>query len=114
MGTVNLLEASRGIKSLKALVNITTDKCYDNKEWLWSYRENDALGGHDPYSASKACSEIVTNSYKIFFEKLNIGLASARAGNIIGGGDFSKDRIVPDIVRSIQHDQNAILRIKCS
>ncbi len=111
IGTVNLLEASKDLKSLKALVNITTDKCYDNKEWFWPYRENDTLGGHDPYSASKACSEIVTNSYKkSFFEKLNIGLASARAGNVIGGGDFSKDRIIPDIVKSIKDSQNLILR----
>lgn len=111
MGSVNLLEASKGLESLKALVNITTDKCYENKEWIWPYREDDALGGHDPYSASKACSEIVTNSYKkSFFEKLNIGLASARAGNVIGGGDFSKDRIIPDIVRSIKNNQKVILR----
>ena len=111
IGTVNLLQASKDLKSLKALVNITTDKCYDNKEWCWSYRENDELGGHDPYSASKACSELITNSYKkSFFEKLNIGLASARAGNVIGGGDFSKDRIIPDIVRSIKNNQKVIIR----
>jgi CDP-glucose 4,6-dehydratase len=111
MGTVNLLEASKDLKSLKALVNITTDKCYENKEWLWPYRENDRLGGHDPYSASKACSEIVTNSYrKSFYIDRNIGLASARAGNVIGGGDFSKDRIIPDIVESIKHNKKVTLR----
>ena len=111
MGTVNLLEATKDLKSLKALVNITTDKCYENKEWLWSYREDDRLGGHDPYSASKACSEIVTNSYrKSFFIDKNIGLASARAGNVIGGGDFSKDRIIPDVVESIKNNQKVILR----
>ena len=111
MGTVNLLEAARDLKSLKAFVNITTDKCYENKEWLWPYRETDALGGHDPYSASKACSEIITSSYrKSFFEELNIGLSSARAGNVIGGGDFSKDRIIPDIIRSIKDNQKVILR----
>ncbi|MDA0902621.1 MAG: CDP-glucose 4,6-dehydratase, partial [Proteobacteria bacterium] len=111
MGTVNLLEAAKDLKSLKALVNVTTDKCYENKEWQWPYRENDPLGGYDPYSASKACSEIVTNSYrKSFFEVKNIGLASARAGNVIGGGDFSKDRIIPDIVESIKNNQNVTLR----
>jgi CDP-glucose 4,6-dehydratase len=111
MGTVNLLEVSKDLESLKALVNITTDKCYENKEWFWSYREDDTLGGHDPYSASKACSEIVTNSYrKSFFVDKNIGLASARAGNVIGGGDFSRDRIIPDIVRSIRKNQKVVLR----
>jgi CDP-glucose 4,6-dehydratase len=111
IGTVNLLEVAKDLKSLKALVNITTDKCYENKEWAWPYREDDKLGGHDPYSASKACSEIVTNSYKkSFFEGRNIGLASARAGNVIGGGDFSKDRIIPDIIRSIKDNKKVILR----
>lgn len=111
MGTVNVLEVSKNLTSLKALVNITTDKCYQNKEWPWPYRENDPLGGHDPYSASKACSEIVTHSYKkSFFEANSIGLASARAGNVIGGGDFSKDRIIPDIIRAIKSKQQVILR----
>ncbi len=111
IGTVNLFEACKDLKSLKAIINITTDKCYENKEWHWPYRETDTLGGYDPYSASKACSEIVTNSYrKSFFENLNVGLASARAGNVIGGGDFSRDRIIPDIVRSIRDDRKVILR----
>lgn len=111
MGTVNLFEASKRLDSLGAFVNITTDKCYENKEWFWPYRENDSLGGHDPYSASKACSEIVTNSYrKSFFEGLSVGVASARAGNVIGGGDFSIDRIIPDVIRSIKLDQKVVLR----
>jgi CDP-glucose 4,6-dehydratase len=111
IGTVNLLEAAKTLKSVKAVVNITTDKCYENNEWYWSYRENDRLGGHDPYSASKACSEIVTNSYRqSFYHDLGIGLASARAGNVIGGGDFSKDRIIPDIISAICKNEEVTLR----
>jgi CDP-glucose 4,6-dehydratase len=111
LGTVNILEAARTLSNLKAFINITTDKCYENKEWHWPYRESDQLGGHDPYSASKACSEIVTNSYrKSFYFNSNIGLASARAGNVIGGGDFSKDRIIPDIVEAIKKNETTILR----
>ncbi len=111
MGTVNLLEVAKNLKSLKAVINITTDKCYENNEWYWPYRENDKLGGHDPYSASKACSEIITDSYrKSFYTERRIGLASARAGNVIGGGDFSKDRIIPDIVESIKNKKTVILR----
>ena len=88
IGTAHLLECARLCKSVKAIVNITTDKCYENKEWVWPYRETDRLGGQDPYSASKACSELVTQSfYKSFFEKKNIQVATARAGNVIGGGD---------------------------
>lgn len=102
MGTVHLLEAVRKTPSIRAVVNVTTDKCYENKEWLWGYREDEPLGGHDPYSASKACSEIVTASYRrsFFSERTKTGqtvfLASARAGNVIGGGDWSKDRLIPD------------------
>jgi CDP-glucose 4,6-dehydratase len=111
IGTVNLLEVAKTLKSVKAVVNITTDKCYENNEWYWSYRENDRLGGHDPYSASKACSEIVTNSYRqSFYNDLGIGLASARAGNVIGGGDFSKDRIIPDIISAICKNEEVTLR----
>jgi CDP-glucose 4,6-dehydratase len=111
MGTVHVLEVARTLTSLKAVVNITTDKCYENNEWVWPYRETDALGGHDPYSASKACSEIVTASYRrSFYEDKGIGLASARAGNVIGGGDFSTDRIIPDIIRSFGRKETVALR----
>lgn len=111
MGTVNLLEAVRNSHSIKAIVNITTDKCYSNQESIWPYRESDGLGGYDPYSASKACSEIITSAYRqSFYRDRNIGLASARAGNVIGGGDFSKDRIIPDIVRSILNTTDISIR----
>lgn len=111
-GTVNLLEIIRNINSnIKAVINITTDKCYENQERSEPYTENDKLGGHDPYSASKACSEIITSSYyKSFYSKNNIGLASARAGNVIGGGDFSKDRIIPDLIKSIKQNNKTIIR----
>ena len=93
LGTVNLLEASRGVQAVKAIVNITTDKCYENQEWVWPYRENDRLGGHDPYSSSKACAEFVTAAYRSsFFSAAGIHLATVRAGNVIGGGDFSDSR----------------------
>lgn len=111
MGTVNLLEAVINCSSVKAVLNVTTDKCYANQESVWPYREIDPLGGFDPYSASKACSEIITSSYqKSFFSNKKIGLASARAGNVIGGGDFSKDRIIPDIVRAIIQKNTLYLR----
>lgn len=111
MGTVNLFEATKNLDSLKSIVNITTDKCYENKEWIWPYRETDNLGGHDPYSASKACSEIITTSYrKSFFIEKKIAIASARAGNVIGGGDFSLDRIIPDIIQSIKNKQHLVVR----
>lgn len=102
MGTVNLLEAVRNVASVRAVVNITTDKCYENNEWCWGYRENEPMGGHDPYSASKGCSELITSSYiNSFFQHTNIGLASARAGNVIGGGDWSADRLVPDMLQAL-------------
>lgn len=111
LGTINLLEAARGIKSIKSIVIITTDKCYQNKEWDWPYRESDRLGGHDPYSASKAMAELATHSYKkSFFENENIGIATARAGNVIGGGDFGKHRLIPDIIRSIENKESLTLR----
>ena len=106
MGTVNLLEAVRQCRSVKAVVNVTTDKCYQNQEWPWGYRENEALGGYDPYSSSKACSELVTGAYRSSFfnparyTEHGVALASARAGNVIGGGDWAKDRLIPDIVRA--------------
>lgn len=101
-GTVNVLECIRRSKSVKAAVIITSDKCYQNNEWVWGYRENDSLGGDDPYSASKACAEIATNAYiKSFFsERDSPKIATARSGNVIGGGDWSEDRIIPDCIRS--------------
>jgi CDP-glucose 4,6-dehydratase len=106
MGTVNLLESVRtavrkGI-NVKAVVNVTTDKCYSNQEWPWGYRELDALGGYDPYSNSKACSELVTDAYRNSFFQSCVGIASARAGNVIGGGDWAVDRLLPDCFRTLQ------------
>lgn len=112
MGTLNLLEAIRTVPSnVKSVVIITTDKCYENKEWIWSYRENEALGGYDPYSSSKACTELLTQSYRnSFLKSKNIHIATTRAGNVIGGGDWSLDRLVPDIIRSSENKQ--ILNIR--
>lgn len=113
MGTVNLLEAARIVGSSKAIVNITTDKCYENKEWQWPYRENDALGGYDPYSNSKACSELVTSAFRSSYfntAERPCGLASARAGNVIGGGDWAKDRLLPDIIRSFLTQTDFVIR----
>lgn len=111
LGTVNLLEACRGINSIKCVVNITTDKCYENKESALLFKETDRLGGHDPYSSSKACSEIITASYKkSFFETTKVGLATARAGNVIGGGDFSTDRILPDLFYAIKNSNKLKIR----
>lgn len=102
MGTVQVLEAVRQCPSVKAMVLITTDKCYENKEWEWGYRENDALGGYDPYSASKAACELAIDSYKkSFLQDKGILVASVRAGNVIGGGDYGQDRLIPDAVRAI-------------
>lgn len=101
MGTLHVLEAARQAGSVKAVVNITSDKAYDNKEWVWGYRETDALGGHDPYSSSKGCTELLTSSYRSsYFADHRTLLASARAGNVIGGGDWAKDRIVPDMFKA--------------
>lgn len=112
MGTANLLEACRQTKSIRAIVVITTDKCYENKEWPWGYRENDRLGGHDPYSASKAGTELVAASYRsAFFNTLGAPLlATARAGNVIGGGDWSEDRLIPDMVRAVGAGQSLEIR----
>lgn len=111
MGTVNLLEAIRSMDSVKAVVNVTTDKCYENKEWVWAYRENEPMGGYDPYSSSKGCSELVTSAYRqSFFQYANIGLASGRAGNVIGGGDWAVDRLIPDIIKSILEDRKVVIR----
>jgi CDP-glucose 4,6-dehydratase len=102
MGTVNLLDAMRGHDSLRVVVNVTSDKCYENREWEWSYREDDPLGGYDPYSGSKACAEIVGSVFRrsFFADADAVRLASARAGNVIGGGDWGEDRLVPDIARA--------------
>lgn len=101
MGTVHLFEVIRNVGSVRAVVNVTTDKCYENREWDWGYRENEPMGGHDPYSNSKGCSELVTSAYRqSFFTNGQIAVASARAGNVIGGGDWATDRLVPDILRS--------------
>lgn len=103
MGTVNLFEVIRSIDSVEAIINITTDKVYENKEWLYPYRENDALGGFDPYSNSKACSDLITSSYRqSYFEKKQIAIASARAGNVFGGGDWTVGRLIPDIFNSLR------------
>ena len=111
MGTVNLLEAVRATPGVRAVVNVTTDKCYDNREWAWGYRENEALGGHDPYSSSKACSELVTAAYRAsFLDAAGVALASARAGNVIGGGDWAADRLLPDFLRAL--DTGATLHIR--
>lgn len=111
MGTANILEAIRQQDSVKVALMITTDKVYANQEWHWAYRETDVLGGHDPYSASKAASEIVIQSYReAFFTKQGIALASARAGNVIGGGDWSEDRLIPDAVRAWQSNECLCIR----
>lgn len=111
MGTVHLLEAVRATPSVKAIVNVTTDKCYENREWAWGYRENEAMGGHDPYSSSKGCAELVTAAYRrSYLEQAGIALASARAGNVIGGGDWAEDRLIPDFLRAL--DAGAILKIR--
>ena len=111
MGTVNLFEAARRVGTVRAMVNVTTDKCYENREWVWPYRENEAMGGFDPYSSSKACSELVTSAYRqSFFAQQGVHVASARAGNVIGGGDWAKDRLVPDFLRSIDSDETLEIR----
>jgi CDP-glucose 4,6-dehydratase len=112
MGTVNVLEAARKCTNLKAIVSVTTDKCYENKEWAWGYRENEPMGGHDPYSSSKGCAELVTAAYRksFFNENRTTFLASARAGNVIGGGDWSEDRLIPDILRAFENNEPVIVR----
>ena len=112
MGTVNFFEAIRNCNSIKAAINVTTDKCYKNKEWIWGYRENEAMGGDDPYSASKACSELITHSYiESFFSKENTAnVSSARSGNVIGGGDWADSRILADLIKAYQSDQTLIIR----
>ncbi len=117
MGSVHILEAVRNCPSVRAVINVTTDKCYENKEWVWSYRESDRLGGFDPYSSSKACAEMVTAAYRNSFfhpeeyqKTHRVAIATARAGNVIGGGDWAKDRLVPDCIRSAMKKETLLIR----
>lgn len=111
MGTVNVLECIRLGSSVKSFVNVTTDKVYLNKEWEWGYRENEELNGFDPYSNSKSCSELVTGSYKnSFFTDRDVAISTARAGNVIGGGDFANDRIIPDCIRAVHNKKEIVVR----
>lgn len=111
MGTVNVLECVRNTDCVKSLLNVTTDKVYKNKEWVWGYREDEELDGFDPYSNSKSCSELVTHSYKSsFFENTDVAISTARAGNVIGGGDFANDRIIPDCVRAAINKKDIVVR----
>ena len=111
LGTVNVLEAVRQTPSVRSVINVTTDKVYKNNEWVWGYRENDILDGYDPYSNSKSCSELVTSSYKkSFLNEKGIAVSTCRAGNVIGGGDFAKDRIIPDCVRAMEDGRKIIVR----
>ena len=111
MGTVNILECVRQSDCVRSFLNVTTDKVYKNKEWEWGYRENEELDGYDPYSNSKSCSELVTHSYRrSFFADRAVAVSTARAGNVIGGGDFAKDRIIPDCVRAAQRGDTIVVR----
>lgn len=116
MGTANLLEAIRSCSSVKSVVVITTDKCYENKEWVWGYREGEPLGGYDPYSSSKACAEILTSAYRRSFfhpadyDRHGVAIATARAGNVIGGGDWASDRLIPDCIRSLLSGEKITIR----
>ncbi|AKC63509.1 CDP-glucose 4,6-dehydratase [Clostridium sporogenes] len=111
MGTVNLLEAAKNTDSVKSVLVITSDKCYENKEWIYGYREDDPIGGYDPYSSSKGCSELVVSSYiNSFYNGKGIALSSARAGNVIGGGDWAEDRLIPDFVRAVSEDKSIFIR----
>ncbi len=116
IGTVNLFEAVRNCPTVRAVLNITTDKCYENQEWMWGYRESDRLGGYDPYSSSKACSELVSSAYRSSYfnpddySRHGVTLATARAGNVIGGGDWAEDRLLPDLLAAFLRKQSAIVR----
>ncbi|VBB05525.1 gdp-mannose 4 6 dehydratase [Lucifera butyrica] len=112
MGTANVLEATRRSKSIKVVVNVTSDKCYENREWVWGYRETEPMGGFDPYSCSKGCAELITSSFRrsYFSEEYSAQIGSVRAGNVIGGGDWAADRIIPDCVRAIKNNKTIILR----
>lgn len=110
MGTVHLLEAARGVPGVKAVVCVTSDKCYENREWVWPYRESDPMGGHDPYSSSKGCAELVAAAYRSSFFANGPALATVRAGNVIGGGDWAEDRLVPDLVRAFEVGAAPLIR----
>jgi len=116
MGTIHLLEAVRNSAGIKAVINVTTDKCYENREWVWPYRENEPMGGYDPYSNSKACSELVTAAYRNSFfnpkqyDTHHVAVASARAGNVIGGGDWAPDRLIPDCIRALLKGEKILIR----
>jgi len=111
LGTANVLESALTCESVRSVVSVTTDKCYENKEWPWAYREYEPMGGHDPYSSSKGCAELVTTSYRqSFYSSKGKGLASARAGNVVGGGDWAPDRLIPDILRAFEKDQPVVIR----
>jgi len=113
MGTVNVFEAVRNAKSVRVVLNVTSDKCYNNREWIWGYREDEPMGGADPYSSSKGCSELITSAYRRSFfghSSAPVALASARAGNVIGGGDWAPDRLVPDFFRAIEAGRELVIR----
>jgi CDP-glucose 4,6-dehydratase len=112
MGTVHILECIRLLNTVKSSVIVTSDKCYDNNEWVWGYRENEPMGGHDPYSNSKGCAELVTSAYRAsyFSKEKSVSIASARAGNVIGGGDWSNDRLIPDAIKAFESHQALIIR----
>lgn len=116
MGTVHLLEAVRQVDSVRAVINVTSDKCYENREWPWGYRENEPMGGYDPYSSSKGCAELVTAAYRnsyfnpAKYKEHGVAIASGRAGNVIGGGDFAQDRLIPDILSAIKSSQSVKIR----
>ena len=116
MGTVHVLESIRNVDSVRAAVIVTTDKCYENKEWAWGYRENEPMGGYDPYSNSKGCAELVTSAYRQSYfspekySKHQVAIASARAGNVIGGGDWSEDRLIPDAIKAFEANEALIIR----
>ena len=119
IGPANIFEACRSTESVRAIINITSDKCYENKEWVWGYRENDPMGGYDPYSASKGCAELVTSAYRNSFFNLDdygnkhqVLLSSVRAGNVIGGGDWAKDRIVTDMVEAARQGKTLLFGIR--
>ncbi|MDP5280758.1 CDP-glucose 4,6-dehydratase [Sphingomonas sp. DG1-23] len=110
MGTVHLLEAARRAPGVKAIVCVTSDKCYENREWVWPYRESDPMGGHDPYSSSKGCAELVAAAWRSSFFAQGPGLATVRAGNVIGGGDWASDRLIPDLVRAFEAGASPLIR----
>lgn len=116
MGSVHLLEAVRNTQGVKAVVNVTSDKCYNNREWVWGYREDETIGGYDPYSNSKGCAELVTAGYRSsffnpeFYQEHGVAVASARAGNVIGGGDWASDRLIPDFIRAIVAGETVMIR----